>query len=143
MAEPATANNAPYTEADRDSIIRRLIVGQDVEDIVVYDVSDCQLYGSRYRQQLVGELAKAAEAVGCEPVVYQSVYWFTLVYFPLKPLGTFLVLPRQTCDDPDGDADQYRAIRLPMDWGQATFHIVAALIPIPFACLFAVIAWRL
>jgi hypothetical protein len=29
---------------------------------------------------------------------------------------------RQTCDDPDGDAGQYRAVRLPMDWSQVAFH---------------------
>jgi len=129
---------------DRDADIRRLIAGQDVEDvedIVVYDVSDCQLYGRRYRQRLSGELAQAAEAAKCRPFVYQSVYWFTLAYFPVRPLGTFLVLPRLSCDDPDGDADQYRAVRLPTDWRQVATHYGVALTLL--GATFALIAWRI
>jgi hypothetical protein len=98
-----------------------------VEDIVVYDVSDCQLYGRRHRQRLVGEFAQAAETAGCRAEVYQSVYWFTLAYFPVKPIATYLVMPRQTCDDPDEDADQYRGIKIPMDWGQVRLHYAVAL----------------
>lgn len=125
---------------DREATIRRLIAGREVEDIVVYDVSDCQLYGRRHRLRLAGELAIAAEEAGCRAVVYQSVYWLTLVYIPIRPLGTFLVLPRQTCDDPDGDAEQYRAVRLPMDWGQVAFHY--ALVLSLLGCVLAVVAWR-
>lgn len=51
----------PASLADRDTSIGRLIAFRDVEDIVVYDASDCQLYGRRYRERLVGELADAAE----------------------------------------------------------------------------------
>lgn len=123
-----------------DTSIRRLIAGREVEDIVIYDVSDCQLYGSRRSQRLTGELAHSAEAAGCKPVVYQSIYWFTLVYIPVWPMATFLVLPRQTCDDPDGDAEQYRAVSVPMDWGQVAFHL--AVVPALVACVLAVVAWR-
>ena len=140
MDQPTVGTAASESGADRDATIRRLIAGRDTEDIVVYDVSDCQLYGRRCRQRLAGELAQAAEAAGCEPVVYQSVYWFTLAYIPFKPLGTYLVLPRQTCDDPDGDAEQYRAVRLPMDWGQVAFHY--AVVPVLLACVLAVVVWR-
>ena len=140
MNEPAVGTAAPDAGADRDAAIRQLIAGRAVEDIVVYDVSDCQLYGRRRRQWLAGELAQAAEAAGCRPVVYQSVYWFTLAYIPVRPLGTFLVMPRQTCDDPDGDAEQYRAVRLPMDWGQVAFHYAVVLMLL--ACVLAVVAWR-
>lgn len=124
---------------DFDASVRRLIAGREVEKIVIYDVSDCQLYGSRHRQRLTGELAHSAEEAGCEPVVYQSIYWFTLVGIPVWPMATFLVLPRQTCDDPDGDAEQYRAVRVPMDWGQVAFHLVV--VPALVACVFAVVAW--
>jgi len=103
---------------DADSLVRQLIAGVDTEDIVVYDASDCQLYGKKHYRRLTGELEHAAEAAGCRPEVYQSIYWWTLVYFPVKPLGTYLVLFRRECDDPDGDADQYRAVKLPMDRGQ-------------------------
>jgi hypothetical protein len=126
---------------DRSPFIRRLIDDRDVEKIVVYDVSDCQLYGRKHQQTLAGELAEAAEEARCWPVVYQSVYWLTLAYIPVMPLGTYLVLPRRTCDDPDGDAEQYRGVLLPMDWGQVTFHYAVALSPL--VCALAVVAWRL
>ena len=109
------------------TVIRQLIAGLDTEDIVVYDVSDCQLYGWKHLHRLHGEIAQAAAAAGCLPEIYQSIYWLTLVYFPVKPLGTYVVLPRQTCDDPDGDADQYRAVRIPMDWWQVALHYMIAL----------------
>ena len=128
MEQPATAMTPPDSVADRDANIGRLIAGRDVEDIVVYDVSDCQLYGRRHRQRLVGELAGAAKAAGCQAEVYQSVYWFCLAYFPVKPLGTYLVMERQTCDDPDGDAEQYRAVRVPMDRRQIAVHYAVATI---------------
>jgi len=126
---------------DRDVLIRRLIAGSDVEEIVVYDVSDCQLYGRRYRLKLTGDLALSAEDAECEPVVYQSVYWFTLAYFPFKPLGTYLVLPRKTCDDPDGDADQYRAVRLATDWRQIAVHYIIAVL-LMSACVLSILAWQ-
>lgn len=111
----------------KDQALFRLLTGQQVEEIAVYDVSDCQLYGQKCHRRLVGWQAQAAAAVGCLAVVYQSIYWFTLVYIPIWPLGTYLVLPRQSCNDPDGDALQYRAIRLPMDWVQVTLHYTVTL----------------
>jgi hypothetical protein len=30
----------------------------------------------------------------------------------------FAVIPKLECDDPDGDADQYRGIRMAWDWTQ-------------------------
>lgn len=126
--------------SSREAAIRQLISGKDVETIVVYDVSDCQLYGRRHRECLTGELAKAAEEAGCEPVVYESVYWFTLAYIPIKPLGVYLVMPRRVCDDPDGDADQYRAIRLPDDWDQIRVHLVVGAGAL-CATLFAMLAF--
>jgi hypothetical protein len=109
------STGASSERTDGDGMIRRLIAGQDIDDLIVYDVSDCQLYGQKRFRRLTGEFAAAAEANACMPEVYQSVYWFTLAYMPLKPLGVFLALPRQSCDDPDGDALQYRVLRLPTD----------------------------
>jgi hypothetical protein len=132
-------------EPEVDSLIRQLISSVDTEDIVVYDVSDCQLFGRKHYRRLTGELAQAAEVAGCRPEVYQSVYWWTLVYFPVKPVGTYLVMPRQECDDPDGDADQYRAVKLPMDWDQVrreyliAFSVAFALI---FGVICAVVVWQ-
>jgi hypothetical protein len=136
--QPAVGTTTPDSGTEPHAAIRRLIAGEDIEEIVVYDVSDCQLYGRRHRQRLVGELAR--DAAGCRPVVYQSIYWLTLAYIPVQPLGTYLVLPRQTCDDPDGDAEQYRAVRLPMDWGQVAFHYAVMLLLL--VCVFAIIACR-
>src|SRR5437870_5261889 len=93
--QPAIGKLSPVLDAD--AVVRRLIAGQDTEDIVVYDVSDCQLYGRRRYRRLTGESAQSAAAAGCRAEVYQSVYWLTLVYFPVKPLGVYLVLPRVTC----------------------------------------------
>lgn len=140
--EPSTG--PPLSAAGPDeAIIRRLIAGVDTEEIVVYDVSDWQLYGRRQSRALTGELAQAAKAAGFRCAVYQSVYWSTLAFFPIKPLGTYLVLPPEECDDPNDphrDADQYRAVRVPMDWRQVAFHYTVA-----FAFLVAtvgvVLAW--
>jgi hypothetical protein len=129
---------------DREATIRRLVDGQDVEEIVVCDVSDCQLYGWRDHEQLDDALAAKAEAAGFLPEVFQGVYWFTLVYFPLVPLGTYLVLERQTVDGPDGDADRYRAVRLAMDPAQVAWHyaIAIGLLLSIAAATIAVVAWR-
>ncbi|MBX3449944.1 MAG: hypothetical protein KF777_10315 [Planctomycetaceae bacterium] len=141
MSEPRLNKINSDLSVNREALIRQLIAGSDVEEIVVYDVSDCQLYGRRYRQKLRGDLARAAEDAECEPVVYQSVYWFTLAYFPFKPLGTYLVLPRKACDDPGGDADQYRAVRLATDWCQVAVHYLIAVLLLVTAVL-SVLAWQ-
>lgn len=105
-----------------DADVRRLIAGTGEEDIVEYDVSDARLYGRKYYRRLTGELAAAAEAAGCAPEVYQSVYWWTFIGVPVWSRGVYLVLPRQDCDDPDGDADQYRCLRVPTDRQQVNRH---------------------
>jgi len=67
------------------------------------------------------------------------------MHFPVKPLGTHLVLPRRECDDPDGDADQYRAVELPMDWGQVRRQFAVAFI-VAFALIggliLGVVVWK-
>ena len=135
------ATNTGEASAAGDALVDQLIVGAETEEIVVYDVSDCQLYGRKLRRQLSGSLARRAEVAGCLPEVYQSVYWLTFVGLPVKPLGTFLVLPRQICDDPDGDADQYRALRIPMDWRQIACHYAVAVSLVVCAVDVAVIWW--
>ncbi len=59
---------------------------------------------------LTASLADDAKSAGCEPVVYQSVLWWCFVYMPVVPRSVYFVLPCIECDDPDGDAIQYRAI---------------------------------
>jgi hypothetical protein len=97
-----------------DEIVARLIDGTNTETLAFYDVSDCQIYGRKHRRQLSGSLASAAESAGCFPTVYQTVHWWCLVFMPVWPLAVYFVIPCKECDDPDGDADQYRAI--PADW---------------------------
>jgi hypothetical protein len=64
--QPAIGQNK--TEMDADILVRRLIAGVDTQDIVVYDVSDLQLFGRRHYRRLTGELAQAAEVSGCDLV---------------------------------------------------------------------------
>jgi len=105
-----------------DENVRRLISGKDVETLAFYDVSDEQLYGRKHRRRLSDDLAEDARLAGCEPVVYQSVLWWCLVYIPVRPLAVYLVMPCLECDDPDGDADQYRGIRVKWDSRQIACH---------------------
>ena len=105
-----------------DALIQQLIAGSGIEDLVFYDVSDCQLYGRKHLRPLTGEFARSAVDAGCEPVVFQSVLWLTLVFIPVWPLGVYVVLPRRECDDPDGDAEQYRGLRVPWDENQIAYH---------------------
>ena len=74
--------------------------------------------GKKLYRRLTGELEHAPEAAGCVPEVYQCVYWWTLLCFPVKPLGTYLVLPRRDCDDRNGDAEHCQAVKIPMVGGQ-------------------------
>lgn len=115
-------------DAELESKVRRLINNDDVQDIVEYDVSDAKLYGRRNRRKLSGEVAEIADAAGYVAEVYESVYWITLVGIPVWPRGVYLLLPRRECDDPDGDADQYRALRLGDDWRWYARHYVIGLI---------------
>ena len=124
----ANPYESPTTESDppappiTDGIVRRLIDGADTETLAFYDVSDCQIYGSKHKRKLSGALATDAESAGCVPIVYQSVLWFCLVFIPVWPLGTYFIIPRAECDEPDGDADQYRGIRAQWDSSQVIVH---------------------
>ena len=110
-----------------DDIVDRLITASNVEDLVFYDVSDCNLYGRKNPKRLSGHIAHRATAAGCDTLVYQSVVWFCVVFIPVFPLGVYTVIRKLECDDPDGDADQYRAIRVAWDWQQVgTQFLIAA-----------------
>ena len=98
-----------------DDVVARLIDGTDTETLAFYDVSDCQIYGRKHSRKITGALADAADSAGCEPLVYQAVLWWCLVYMPVVPLGTYFVMPCIECDDPDGDAEQYRGVRAQQD----------------------------
>ena len=127
-SNPYQAPQVSSLPADRlpreitDELIDRLIAGEQIESICVYDVSDYLLYGCKKRRKLTGDTAVAANEAGCEPVVFQTIYWFCLVGIPLWPMGTYVVLPQKACDDPDGDAEQYRAILVQTDKQQIAWH---------------------
>src|SRR5690606_38968616 len=95
----------------------RLVRGENVEEFRVYDVSDRILYGSKDRRELPDPLATLARSSGLEPVVYQSIYWFCIVFIPFYPLGTYSVIPYADFDEED-DAERYRGIRIEWDWKQ-------------------------
>jgi hypothetical protein len=108
-----------------------------VVTLAFYDASDEQLYGRKHRRRLSGSVAAEAEAAGCVPVVFQSVLWWCLVYLPIVPRGVFYVMPCVECDDPDGDADQYRAVPGQWDWQQVLVHyLVGFTVLLPIACGF-------
>lgn len=110
-------------------IIERLVAGQGVEDLVFYDVSDQQLYGRKNCQRLTGEVARRASESGYDTIVFQSVLWWCLVFIPIVPLSVYTVIPKLECDDPDGDAAQYRGIPLGWDWRQITIqYMIVAII---------------
>lgn len=119
---PITVSAALPTPPISDDIVARLIDGADAETLAIYDVSDCQIYGRKHRRKLTGALADAAASAGCRPTVYQSVLWWCLVYMPVCPLGTYFLIPCVGCDDPDGDAQQYRGVRAQRDVSQIAFH---------------------
>jgi hypothetical protein len=127
-----------HPEAIDASVIERLVTGSGTEDLVVYDVSDHQLYGQKHRQLLSGDAARRAAEAGFDGKVYQSVLWWCLVVIPVFPLGVYAVIPKTICDDPDGDADQYRVVRLQWDYRQVVFQyclVFGVLLPIVFiAC---------
>ena len=109
----ASAPAGPISDAD----VTRLISGKEIETVAFYDVSDQQIYGRKHLRRLTGDYAERASLAGCEPVVYQTVLWWCLVYIPVRPLAIYLVMPCLECDDPDGDADQYRVLRVEWDSG--------------------------
>jgi hypothetical protein len=125
-----------------DDHVARLIAGKDVENIAVFDVSDHALYGRKYCRRLSGSLADQAKLAGCKPVVYQAILWWCLVYLPVLPRGTFFVLPCIKCDDPDGDALQYRAIPARWDWSQVGLHYLLTYVPLLILIGGLVARWR-
>jgi len=121
---------SPITE----KIVRQLIAGCDIEILEFYDVSDTQIYGRKHLRRLTGSLADAAQDAGCEPIVYQAVLWWCLVFIPFIPLKVYFVIPCLECDDHDGDAEQYRGLRTQWDAMQVAAHYCIS------ALLFAVSA---
>lgn len=130
-----TLNTGIYPKVIDAIVIDRLVTGSGTDVLVFYDVSDHQLYGQKNRRLLSGDAARRAAEAGFEGKVYQAVLWWCLVIIPGFPLGVYAVIPKTICDDPDGDADQYRAIRLQWDYSQVALHyllVFGVLLPLVF-----------
>ncbi len=125
--KPPTDSAALLQPPITDDVVARLIDGTDTETLAFYDVSDCQIYGRKYCRKLTGPLGDAADAAGCERTVYQTVLWCCLVFMPVFPLGVYFVIPCLECDDPDGDAEQYRGLRARWDYWQVAIHYTVML----------------
>ena len=119
---PFRPTATPDSPCLSDPVVSRLIAGEDTESLVFYDVSDTQIYGAKFRTKLSGELAILAQSSGLLPEAYQSIHWLCFVHMPVWPLATYVVMPFEECDDPDGDADQYRALRVDTDYEQIVWH---------------------
>ena len=117
---PFTASKEPPDTARgiADEIVDDLIRGNTAKTIHIEDVSDCHLYGCKHRRELGDERGAAATSQGLSPEIYQSTYWFCLVYLPVYPIATYAVIPFQDCEDSDSDVDQYRCIEVKTDWVQ-------------------------
>lgn len=137
--ESPTTSGVPVETPISDAIVRRLIDGIGIEVLAFYDVSDCQIYGRKYRRLLSGVLASDAESAGCAPTVYQAIHWICLAFIPVWPLGTFVVMPFAEYDDLEDEAVRYRAIRTAWDSGQVAIHYAAMLVPMLTA---GVLVWQ-
>ena len=116
-------------------VIESLVTGTGTEDLVVDDLSAHQLYGQKHRQLLSGDTAMRAADAGFEGTVYHSVLWWCLGFTPVIPLGVYAVISKTLCDDPYGDAFQYRAVRLQWDYRQVLFQyllVLGVLLPVVF-----------
>lgn len=104
-----------------DEIVRQLITGEGTEDLVISDLADCQLYGWKYRRRLTNEQRESAIHHGFDPVVYQSIYWWTIAGFPVNPRQSYYVLPYR--ESVDGlDTDRYRCLVSPQQAWQVATH---------------------
>src|SRR5512139_1119967 len=90
---------------------------------LVFDIHGfgTRLYGSRNPESLPAYEAMEAESQGWCPYTYQAVRWFTLLYVPVVPLGTYRVM---RCKQPFWTLRQarYRGRRMPSDWSQVIQH---------------------
>ena len=92
------------------------------------------LYGQAKPVEFVGADRLAAQQAGYVPQSYQAVKWFTVVFLPVIPLGTYRVI-RRTGGFNVGIAAsrEYSLQSIPWDWGQVARHyVVGYSIPVGF-----------
>ena len=83
------------------------------------------IHGRSKKEDLVGDERLAAEQAGYIPCSYQAIQWFTILFMPVIPLGTYRVMKiRQGFFTLD--AAQYRMVRIEWDWRQVLLHYLVA-----------------
>ncbi len=115
--------DSPITE----EIIKRLVAGVNTRDVHIGDFSDVQLYGRKFRRRLDGIWKESASEVGCEPVVYQSILWWTLVWIPIVSQISYFVMPYRECIPEELETDRYRCLPAPTLGSQVALHYVTGL----------------
>lgn len=103
-----------------DAVVDLLLDDTFSRHVISSDVDDVNLYGSKYRRRIAGAAGERLMQNGLEPVVYQAINWWCLVFVPLVPLGTYAVADYKELLA-DG-TDQSRTFRVQMDWSQAIIH---------------------
>ena len=81
------------------------------------------LYGRSKKQALAGIDRSVAEQAGFDPVSYQAVKWFVVLFLPVIPLGTYRVI-RYT------RSNQYSMQEIEWDWRQVGAHYAVTYLPI-------------
>ncbi len=106
-----------------DDFVQRLLAGEGTEDISIGDVSDIQLYGRLHRRRLSGADEQAALELGCDPVVYQSISWWTLAWIPVVPMKSYIVLPYLKAKE-GAEYNSYRSLPTSMQLTQMALHYI-------------------
>jgi hypothetical protein len=95
------------------------------------------IYGQAKRQDLAGAARTTAEQAGYLPRSYQAVKWFTFLFLPVVPLGTYRVMKAKqgfwTTEYP-----QFAMQPVSWDWGQVARHYAIAY-AVPVLLLLAVV----
>ena len=122
--ESPASDDEPTDSPISPELLRQLLAGEGTRDLVMGDHSDIQLYGAKHRTRLTGSMAAQAEQAGLEPQVYQAVVWWCLVFVPIWPQTTCLVLeqkePENIADVPE--VDRFRILPIARDHGQIRRH---------------------
>jgi hypothetical protein len=72
-------------------------------------------------KELMGVERSDAERAGFRPYSYQAIKWFTFLFLPVVPLGTYRVLKVKQ-DFWTMDAPQYSMVSVSWDWAQVARH---------------------
>ena len=94
--------------------------------------------GSAKKEELFGRERTEAEQAGFLPESRQVIKWFTFVFLPVIPLGTYRVLKVKqgfwTFDWP-----RFSMVRVEWDWGQVVRHYLIGyrwiLVPLAMAAV--------